>query len=367
MNAKRCDIILPTCGQAGLIRDCIESLILSTRYPYRLIAIDNGSSDEASGYLRDVSKSGRLDMILIKPDENLGWIRSINRGLELSRDSEYVSFQNDDTVFTDGWLEEMVRVFEADPRIGVANPEWEKPERATDINKYAAGLKKYTGQTIDIDWCRGHCFVIRRSVIDKLGGLDTAYLPVYYDDRDYSLKAIEAGYRCVKAKGSYVDHVRNMTMKNTMQQDSIADLMDRNGRIFYKRWGYPLRIIFALRGLSGSKGLLQKMCMDQNKVIVIMRKGEAIPYEHTNMKILKFDRPLYNIAAMGYIISNRSRKKQKKTDFFFTDDVGFYSFVKPFVRLIPAEVIFKDNLDNLTREALKLVKEKKDKDKDRIV
>jgi len=67
MNTKRCDIILPTCGQAGLIRDCIESLIRSTRYPYRLIAIDNGSSVEASAYLNDISKSGRLDMALINP------------------------------------------------------------------------------------------------------------------------------------------------------------------------------------------------------------------------------------------------------------------------------------------------------------
>ena len=40
---------------------------------------------------------------------------------------------------------------------------------------------------------------------------------------------------------------------------------------------------------------------------------------------------------------------------------------KPFTRFIPAEVIFKDDIDNLTAEALKLVKEKKGKDKNLIV
>ena len=367
MSVKRCDIILPTCGQIGFIRDCIESLIRTTQYPYRLIVIDNGSSEEASGYLKEVAASGRLDMILIKPEENLGWIKSINRGLELSKDSEYVSFQNDDTIFTEGWLDEVVSVFEKDPDIGILNPEWEKPEGVTDINKYAAELKtRYAGQTIDIDWCRGHCFVVRREVIEKLGGYDPVYIPVYYDDRDYSLKALAAGYRCVKAKGAFVDHVRNVTMKKTMRQDKISDLMERNGRIFYKRWGYPLRVVFAFEDRAGSGELLKKICADQNKVIVIAQKGEAIPYEHTNIKMLEFDKIFFNIAALVYVMANRSKKHQKKTDFIFTNKRDLYSFLKPFTGVIPASVVFEEKMDLLSERALELVKEKKDKDKSLI-
>ena len=362
MSVKRCDIILPTCGQIGFIRDCIESLIRTTKYPYRLIVIDNGRVEEASRYLKDMSTSGKLDMVLVKPEENLGWIKSINHGLELSKDSEYVSFQNDDTVFTDGWLEEVVSVFENDPEIGIVNPEWEKPEGVTDINKYSAELKKkYADKTIDIDWCRGHCFLVKREVVDKLGGFDTAYLPVYYDDRDYSLKALEAGYRCVKAKGAFVDHVRNVTMKKTMPEKRISDLMERNGKIFYKRWGYPLRIIFALKAVEGSRELLKRMCADQNKVILIARKGEEVPYEHTNMRVMKFNGILHGPAALTYAISNRSRKQQKKMDFIFTDDKGLRALLKTFAPLIPAEVVYKDNIDSLAKEAVRVVKEKKDK------
>ncbi len=367
MTVKRCDIILPTCGQIGFIRDCVESLIRTTKYPYRLIAIDNGNSQVASRYLKDMSTSGSLDMILIKPEENLGWIKSINRGLELSKDSEYVSFQNDDTVFTEGWLDEVVNVFEKNPDVGVLNPEWEKPATATDINKYAAELKKkYAGRTVDIDWCRGHCFVVKREVINKLGGFDPVYIPVYYDDRDYSLKILAAGYRCVKAKGAFVDHVRNVTMKKTMPEKRIVDLMDRNGKIFYKRWGYPLRVIFALKNQGESLELLKKMCSDQNKVILLVRKGGVVPYEHTNMRVLRFNPLVYGPAALAYSMSNRSRKKQKKTDFIFTDDRGFYSLLKIFASFIPAEIIYKDSIDSLTKEAIKLVKERKDKDRSLI-
>lgn len=362
---ERCDIILPTCDQLGLIRDCIESLISSTKYPYRLIVINNGKSDEPKEYLRSMAASGRLDMELIEPKENLGWIRSINTGLERSTDSKYVCFQNDDTIFTDGWLEELVDIFEKDPQIGIANPEWEKPA-AMSAGEYAKTRKKYKGQTIDIDWCRGHCFFVKREVVEKLGGFDTVYLPVYYDDRDYSLKAIEAGYRCVKAKGAFVDHIRNVTMKAAMEQARIDALMERNGRIFYKRWGYPLRLVFTLNNTGEAAGLLRKACMDQNKVIVIKKKSKKLPYEHTNMKVMEFSTFLFNAKALLHIMTKRSRKHQKEISFIFTDDRKFYSFTKLFKHFITAEIVFEAAVPDLWRTAAGLIKEKKEKYKNSI-
>lgn len=365
MYKDRCDIILPTCGQTGLIKDCIESLIARTKYPYRLIAIDDGNSAEASRLLEGFSKSGRLDMVLIKPGGNLGWVRAINRGLEESTDSKYVSFQNDDTVFTDGWLEELVENFEKDPKIGIANPEWEMPEGA-DIVKFAAGLKKYRGETVDTDYCRGHCFVIRREVVNILGGFDPVYIPVYYDDRDYSLKAIEAGYRCVKAKGSFVAHVRNATMTKTMDRSKIAELMERNGRIFYKRWGYPLRLVFILSNPKDSARLLQKMCMDQNKVIAITRKGLQAPYAHTNMKTIHFGGLFFNIKVLIFLSTKRSKKHQKGIDFVFTDDKKLFSFLNALRGIITPKIVFGANGIDIEKTASRLIKEKKDRDKEAI-
>ena len=68
----------------------------------------------------------------------------------MSKDSKYVCFQNDDTIFTEGWLEEMVYIFEKYQDVGIANPEWEKPD-GVSIDEYAASIKKYRGQAIDTD------------------------------------------------------------------------------------------------------------------------------------------------------------------------------------------------------------------------
>jgi glycosyltransferase involved in cell wall biosynthesis len=312
-----------------------------------------------------MADSGRLNMELIEPQENLGWIRSINTGLERSADSKYVCFQNDDTIFTEGWLEELVDIFEKDPQVGIANPEWEKPADLS-AGEYAPKLKKYKGQTIDIDWCRGHCFFVRREVVEKIGGFDMVYLPVYYDDRDYSLKAIKAGYRCVKAKGAFVDHIRNVTMKKAMEQEKINALMERNGRVFYKRWGYPLKLIFVLNDIKSSGELLRNVCMDQNKVIVIKKARGALPYEHTNLKVLEFGPFLFNVKTLFYIMTKRSKKHQKGIDYIFTNDDGFYSFTKLFRSFVTAQIIFGANMNDLSEIAVGLIRVKKEKDKSAI-
>ena len=252
-----CDIILPTCGDLKLVRDCVESLIRSTSYPYRLIVVYNTSQKEALEYLRVLAASGKTEIKIIEPGENLGWIRSINKALEISKDSKYVCFQNDDTIFTEGWLEELAGIFEKYQDVGIANPEWEKPD-GMSVDEYAASIKKYKGQTIDTDWCRGHSFFVKREVIEKIGPLDTAYLPGYYDDRDYSLKAIKAGYRCVRAKSAFVHHIRNATMNKMAGEKATRELNEKNGEIFYRRWGRPLKIVFVIKNAEGAKRMLQR-------------------------------------------------------------------------------------------------------------
>ena len=358
----KCDIILPTCGDLKLVRDCVESLIRSTSYPYRLIVVYNSSQKEAIEYLKGLGSSGKIEIKIIEPGENLGWIRSINKALEVSKDSKYVCFQNDDTIFTEGWLEEMVYIFEKYQDVGIANPEWEKPD-GVRIDEYAKLIKKYKGQTIDTDWCRGHSFFVRREVIEKIGGLDTAYLPGYYDDRDYSLKAIKAGYRCVRAKAAFVYHIRNATMNRMVGEETTRNLNEKNSKIFYKKWGRPLKIVFVIKAAEAAKPILQKVCLDQNKVVAIIKRPCDIGYEHTNMKVLSFRPFLFKLKTFAYIASMRSKKSQKAIDLIFTNDKEFYKLSKFFSNIMPSEVTYHKNMDDLSGEVILSVRDKKELDK----
>ncbi|HPM43149.1 MAG TPA: hypothetical protein PLV52_04910, partial [Candidatus Omnitrophota bacterium] len=179
-------------------------------------------------------------------------------------------------------------------------------------------------------------------------------------------KAIEAGYRCVKAMGSFVAHVRNATMTKTMDRSKIAALMERNGKIFYKRWGYPLRVVFILRDAQGAKNLLKNTCMDQNKVIVIVPRNTEVPYEHTNMKVIRFGRFMFNLKTLAFLLTKRSKKQQKGIDFVFTDDKKTHSFLELFTGLMPAQLVQGPDAREIETIAARLIKEKKNKDKESI-
>jgi len=105
------------------------------------------------------------------------------------------------------------------------------------------------------------------------------------------------------------------------------------------------------------------MCMDQNKVIVLCARGQALPYEHTNIRTLHIAGRLFNLAGLLYVMSNRSRRPQKKTDFIFTDDRNFYALLRPFGGLIPADILFREDAGALARDGLELIKYKKARDK----
>jgi glycosyltransferase involved in cell wall biosynthesis len=79
-----CDIIIPIWNQMSLTKRCLESIREKTGIPYRLILIDNGSEEETRQYLASLAGNGGWRGVLIRNDENLGYIRAINQGLRVS-------------------------------------------------------------------------------------------------------------------------------------------------------------------------------------------------------------------------------------------------------------------------------------------
>ncbi|MCX5686631.1 MAG: glycosyltransferase, partial [Candidatus Omnitrophica bacterium] len=108
----KCDIIIPVWNQKDITKDCIDSIARNTKYPYCLILIDNASDNDTKRYLEGVRDNNALDVILIRNEKNLGFVKAVNQGLKASS-APYICIFNNDTVTTPGWLEEMVEFAEA--------------------------------------------------------------------------------------------------------------------------------------------------------------------------------------------------------------------------------------------------------------
>ncbi len=250
-----CDIIIPIWDQLTFTKDCIEHIRKNTAYPYRLILIDNASGPEARAYLeglrdegrgklaverRGLAKGGRDDcggVVLIRNEENLGYVKAINQGLKIS-DAPYVCMMNNDTIPASGWLEKMIAFAEVHKDVGLVNPQC-NGHLNTPIESYARALWKNKGKYMEMNQCQGFCMLVKRELIDKVGFLDEAYGIGGYDDTDYSMRAHLAGYRSVAIYDAYVYHRLHVSFDKAGDRE---EWVRKNRKLFYDKWGKHLRL-----------------------------------------------------------------------------------------------------------------------------
>ncbi|MDP2912815.1 MAG: glycosyltransferase family 2 protein [Candidatus Omnitrophota bacterium] len=244
----RCDIIIPIWNQLEFTRDCIKHLICSTRFPFRLILIDNGSGEETRRYLEGLIDDISLDCQLIRNEKNLGFIKAVNQGLKASS-APYICIMNNDTIPAPGWLERMVEFAETRKDIGLVNPQC-GGHGNIPLDVYARTLEKRRGRYMEMNQCQGFCMLLKKEVVDKIGLLDESFGIGGYDDTDYSMRAHLAGYRCVAIQDSYVYHRLHSSFNESGDRE---EWVKRNQKIYYDKWGRHLRV-----GLAVSMSKLDK-------------------------------------------------------------------------------------------------------------
>jgi len=242
----------------------------------------------------------------------------MNQGIALSQ-APYVCLANNDLIFSDGWLEEVLSVFQKDPRIGLLNPNSNNlgtnPGENQTVNDLAKKLRNdYSDVFAELPFCIGFCMFIRREVINKVGGLSREFAPFFFEDTDYSLKAQKAGFLIGIAKGSYVWHAQGVSFKQieTKKEDFFA----KNKAIFTKKWGRILRIVFVAKNEKAVLNLLEEAAglARNGNYVTIMASGvrrnledyfklKKMP-QHYGVSLLKAFCPL---DVIGKIISKKKR------------------------------------------------------------
>jgi GT2 family glycosyltransferase len=205
--------------------ECLESLAAQSYAPHRLVLVDNHSSDGSGERLRE--KWGpRVDFIDV--GQNLGVAGGYNVGLRraLADGAAFVVVCNNDITVEPDFVEEMVAVFAADDRIGMAAPLTVYYDRPDSV--WFAGIELqpllgvtrnlYRGRPVatvprtlrDTDYVVTHAAMISGRAIAAAGEFDERFF-YGYDDLDYSLRLRERGFRCVIVGRTTVKHKVSVT------------------------------------------------------------------------------------------------------------------------------------------------------------
>ena len=346
---KKCDIIIPVWNELESTKECINSLLKFTKYPYRLIVIDNGSREPTRTYLDGIKKIFP-DFLLIRNDINLGFVKAVNQGVSASNDP-YICLLNNDALVTEGWLNSLVETVEtALENIGIANP-------ASNVFGKASPYGK-GGERQELDSCKGFCMFIKREVVEKIGLFDEIYRMGYFEEKDFSRRAREAGYICVMAKTSFVYHKDRLSFDKMNGRD---ELFKGNEAIYNRKWGRSLSVAFLEKeenGISDKKDLIYRLLNKGHRVNIFfvprLRSGRTLSSVEGFAKN-KFSSSLKDHIQIKYfpisplffepvvLFKLWERRKKKRLDVLVIDDANATRFFNRFRLFHGADVLHDEN------------------------
>ncbi len=225
------------------LRDCVASIRRYTPFSYELIFVDNASQDGVYDDLRRIRRTATRPVRIIRNRENRFFAGGNNQGMLAAR-GEYIILLNADTLVTPGWLTGLLRCVRRDPRIGLAGPYTNQAaglqvlwppgyRRIEDLPDWArAWSRGRRGRTRLVPWLVGFCFMIPRTVVEKVGFLDERFGPGGFEDYDYCLRVRLAGYEMAIAEDVYIHHFGGRGYVNMRYEK----LRSNNRRVDWDKW-----------------------------------------------------------------------------------------------------------------------------------
>jgi O-antigen biosynthesis protein len=241
-------LIIPLYAHAELTRACLNSIRdNTTRVSYEVIIVDDAADEQTKRLLEKV-RGARI----VSNDENIGYIRSVNRGAALARGRWLVLFNND-TEVTNGWLTAMLACAESAEDVAVVTPKYLYPDGSlneaggviwrdgTGVN-YGRGDRPddfQYGYRRETDYGSAAALMVSADLWKATGGYDERYLPMYYEDADLCFEARERGLRVLYEPEAVVIHIEGASAGND-PTSGHKRYQEENRSKFVAKWAHRL-------------------------------------------------------------------------------------------------------------------------------
>jgi N-acetylglucosaminyl-diphospho-decaprenol L-rhamnosyltransferase len=235
-------VIIVTYRTAALTIACLKSLVPERATPgisLRAVVVDNASGDAPSiGAALDRERWGSW-VKLIEAPKNGGFAYGNNLGFAhacADRPPDYLHMLNPDTVVRPGAIRFLVEFLENHPDVGIAGSRFENADGSdwpiafrfpSLLSELETGLKLGVVSRVlkpwaiarimgseaqQVDWGAGASMMVRRAVLDQIGGLDENYF-LFFEETEFCWRAKRAGYSMWYVPKSRVMHIAGQSTK----------------------------------------------------------------------------------------------------------------------------------------------------------
>ncbi len=246
----------------------------------RAVVVENASGDEDELSREIPSRFGDFATLVLSPTNGgfgAGNNLAIRHAFEQSSRPDYVLCLNPDTEVRPGGVLELVRFMEQNPKVGIAGSRFEHEDGSewpiafrfpTVLSEVEGGcvlrlvtqlLSKHTvARTMGpvperVDWLPGASMLMRRSMLEKIGGFDESYF-LYFEEADLCRRALAAGFETWHVPQSRVMHIRGqstgVTVLNEMPKRLPGYWFESRRRYYRKNHGLTYAALADLAALS---------------------------------------------------------------------------------------------------------------------
>jgi GT2 family glycosyltransferase len=198
-------IVIPVFNRIKFTRDCLDSLNKQTNKQFKVVVVDDGSTDGTAQMLKEEYP----EVIVLNGDGNLFWTASVNMGIEwaLNEGAEYIMTMNNDVIAPKDYIQNMYKWMKQKPDAVMGSLEIDA--RSKKIIFGGERINWITGSytsLLDIipeekrnglhavTQLPGRGLLIPRKVFQKIGLFDQKIFPHYMADFDFTHKLLRHGF-----------------------------------------------------------------------------------------------------------------------------------------------------------------------------
>lgn len=214
-------IIVPLYNAVDDTTACLASVARHTSSPFRLLLINDGSTDPRVSTLLTGIEGAAAHLVIVSRPDNRGFVRTVNEGLSRAAPNDVVIL-NADTVVSDRWLAKLAAVARSRPNVATVTPLTNDGTICSvpnvrgnnvipdgyDVDSFAAlveatSLEIFPGAPTGV----GFCMFITRRALDVVGEFDVqSFGDGYGEENDFCQRAIGAGFVNLIADNTFVYH-----------------------------------------------------------------------------------------------------------------------------------------------------------------
>ncbi len=235
-------IIIPVHNNFQFTENCLKSILQYTHINYEVVIVDDASTDVTADQLKNIPH-----LKVITNNENIGFIKSCNKGAR-SSNGKYLFFLNNDTLVTKDWSPTLLELLKRDDVGAVGSkliyPDGRLQEAGALIWDDGSGHnygrddnpeKPEYNFVREVDYCSGAALLVKRELFEKIGGFDEQFIPAYYEDVDLCFSIRILGYKILYQPASVVIHFEGITSGKNLT-DGVKQNQIINKEKFFRKW-----------------------------------------------------------------------------------------------------------------------------------